>query len=181
MSARIRNGWTHGLLLALLLGGCAPLPVVDRVEDPRSATTTTFLVVRHAEKANDGSADPTLTAAGQARAQALAARLRGQPVRAAYATAYRRTQETALPTAQAHGLRVTTYDARMDVQAFAAQLRRDHGAGQVLVVGHSNTAPQIAAALCGCDVAPMAETEFDRLMTVRADANGHAELHEERY
>lgn len=171
----MRNGLVGAL--AFMLGGCASTPTADL---PAAQASTTFVIVRHAEKA-DGGSDPTLSPAGQARAQALATRLAGQPLRAAYATAYRRTQETAQPAAQVQGVPVSTYDAGMPAAALAAQLRRDHVGGQVLVVGHSNTAPQIAAALCGCDVAPMAETEFDRLITVHADADGKATLREERY
>ena len=76
---------------------------------------------------------------------------------------------------------VTTYDAGMPAAEFAAQLRREHRGGTVLVVGHSNTAPQIAAALCACDVAPMAETEFDRLMTVTVDPGGRTTFDQQRY
>lgn len=173
MSLRPRTALLAGLLLACLLGGCATASRPD-------TTTTTFVIVRHAEKA-DGGKDPSLAPAGQARAQALAARLQAQPLQAAYATGYTRTQETARPTAQAHGMTVTTYDAQLSAADFAAQLRRDHAAGTVLVVGHSNTAPELAAALCGCEVAPMADTEFDRLMTVRVERGGQADFHQERY
>src|SRR5688572_6453027 len=176
MSKHLRPGpitiAVAGCALAAGLAGCATAPA--------AGPDVTFVVVRHAEKGGDGN-DPGLTAAGEARANALAARLDGQPVRAAYATAYRRTQLTATPTARAHGLNVSTYDANLAPDAFATQLRGAHPAGQVLVVGHSNTAPQIAAALCGCTVAPMGEDEFDRLMTVRIDATGQAVLGVERY
>src|SRR5688500_16764743 len=137
MSKHLRPGLIviaiAGFVLAALLAGCASASTAE--------PGVTFLVVRHAEQGSDGR-DPGLTAAGEARANALAARLDGQPVRAAYATAYRRTQLTATPTARAHGLNVSTYDANLAPDAFATQLRGAHPAGQVLVVGHSNTAPQ---------------------------------------
>jgi broad specificity phosphatase PhoE len=88
---------------------------------------------------------------------------------------------TALPTAQTHGLVVTTYDAQQPAAAFAAQLRRDYPTGTVLVVGHSNTAPEIAAALCSCVVAPMGDDEYDRRLTIRFNGDGTAALHEDRY
>ena len=176
MSLRPGNGLMAGLALAFLLGGCASAPTADA---GTAGTPATFVVVRHAEKAAGGS-DPSLSPAGQARAQSLAQRI-GQPLRAAYATAYRRTQETAQPAAQAHGIAVTTYDANLPATDFAAQLRRDHAGDQVLVVAHSNTAPQIAAALCGCEVAPMADDEFDRLMTVTVARDGRATFREDRY
>ncbi|HEY0662396.1 MAG TPA: phosphoglycerate mutase family protein [Lysobacter sp.] len=162
------------LLLVLIAASCAT----------RTATApvgASFVIVRHAEKANDDPKDPSLSEAGLARAQALAASLADAPLTAAYATAYRRTQMTAAPAAQAHGLTVVTYDAKQSPTDFAAQLRRTHGQGTVLVVGHSNTASEIAAALCACTVAPMHDDEFDRLLTIRIDATGTAKLSETRY
>ena len=161
------------LALAAMLAACATTPA--------HGGAVAFVVVRHAEKADDGSKDPPLSEAGQARARALADSLRGTALRAAYATGYRRTQSTAAPAAQAHGLAVATYDASRPAAEFAARLRRDHHDGTVLVVGHSNTAPAIAAALCSCEVAPMGDDEFDRRLTITFDASGHAALREERY
>ena len=154
-------------LLLALLTACASV---------RAPPATTFVIVRHAEKVADDSPDPALTAVGTARAQRLAAALASAPLVAVYATAFRRTQQTAAPTAQAHALPITTYDAKLPAAEFAALLRRNHRRGHVLVVAHSNTAPDIAAALCGCEVAPMDESEYDRRMTVQVPAEGPAML-----
>lgn len=161
------------LLLGLaLLAGCASAP--------HDEARTTFILVRHAEKVADGSKDPPLTAAGEQRAQALSRRLASMRLSAVYATGFQRTQQTAAPTARAHGLDVITYDAKQPAPQLAAQLRRDHTRGTVLVVGHSNTIPDIATALCDCAVAPMSEAEYDRLTTVRIDGEGHVTLEEGR-
>lgn len=135
----------------------------------------TFVVVRHAEKTSEPD-DPPLTAAGLARAQALAGWLDGRPLAAVYATGYRRTQQTAAPAAARKGLTITTYDAKQPAAQFADALRSRHVDGTVLVVGHSNTAPDIAAALCRCVVAPMPETEYGRRMVVTVSADGSATL-----
>ena len=66
--------------------------------------------------------------------------------------------------------------ARALADALAATLRRNHRSGTVLVVGHSNTAPAITAALCGCDVASMTEAEYGRRMTVHFDDDGDVTL-----
>jgi hypothetical protein len=63
---------------------------------------------------------------------------------------------------------------------FVAWLKQTHPHGTVLVVGHSNTAPAIAAALCRCGVEPMGENEYDRVMRVRFAADGSAQLGIER-
>ncbi|MGN7917402.1 histidine phosphatase family protein [Lysobacter sp. 22409] len=164
---------TAALALSLALGGCATRPT--EAEAP-----LTYVIVRHAEKSTDDPRDPSLNEAGQARAERLAASLAQAPMRAVYATEYRRTRQTGEPTARAHGLTMTRYDAKQAAAEFAATLRRDHRDGTVLVVGHSNTAPAIAAALCACDVAPMPETEFDRRMVVRIDAQGRASFEQTR-
>ncbi|HEY5849178.1 MAG TPA: histidine phosphatase family protein [Lysobacter sp.] len=158
------------LLTIALLGGCTTTP----------PPATTFILVRHAEKVPDGSKDPELTAAGLARADALAVRLADVPLVAVYSTGYRRTQQTAAPTARGHGLTVTTYDAKASAADVSSRLRREHAGQSVLVVGHSNTIPGIAAALCSCAVAEMSEAEYDRLTTVHIDADGKATLEEGR-
>ncbi|UOV06019.1 histidine phosphatase family protein [Pseudoxanthomonas sp. F37] len=166
------------LLLALLL---VPLLAACATALPPETPPLTFVVVRHAEKATDDPEDPGLTAAGRARATALAERLRHAPLVAAYATEFRRTQQTAQPSAALHGLGVKGYFARGPAAEIAAQWRQAHRSGTVLVVGHSNTVPDLVAALCACTAAPMDETEYDRISIVRFAADGRASLDVQRY
>lgn len=174
---RIAASFLSAALLATL-AGCAGAPVAPAQSAAHPAAR--YIVVRHAEKVGDGSRDPELAPAGRERAQRLAARLREEPLRAVYVTEFRRTLQTAEPTAREHGLTPLVYDAKRPAAEFAAQLRRERGDGATLVVGHSNTAPDIAAALCACTVEPMAETEYDRRMIVDIDAQGRATLRIER-
>lgn len=155
------------LVSLLALAACASVPV------PSGAT---FVVVRHAEKANDGTPDPPLDETGSARAQALAQRLAGTPLIAAYATSFKRTRQTAQPAAALHAIAVTGYDAAEPASVFAARLRARHDHGTVLVVGHSNTVPAIAAALCACAVEPLGDEEYDRIYTIRPDGHGRVAL-----
>jgi broad specificity phosphatase PhoE len=168
----------HLVLLAL-----ASLAVACSTSPRREVTQVplTFIVVRHAEKATDDPQDPNLSVAGLARAVALAQRLRDAPLVAAYATEFRRTQQTARPAAEAHGLSVTAYFARGPAAESAAQWKQAHHGGTVLIVGHSNTVPDLVAALCGCTTQPMDDTEYDRLSIVRMDTAGRATLEIERY
>lgn len=160
----------HPLLL-LALAACATV---------HAPAGTTFVAVRHAEKASDGTRDPPLIEAGRARAQALSQRLAGTTLVAAYATTFRRTQQTAQPAAAMHGIAVTTYDAATPAADLAARLRAQHDRGMVLVVGHSNTVPSIVAALCACTVAELGEDDYDRIYTVRVGDDGRAALEEDR-
>jgi broad specificity phosphatase PhoE len=160
------------LFLLAALAGCRALP------DP--AEGATFVIVRHGEKATDDPKDPSLAPAGEKRAARLAARLGREPVVAVYATGFRRTQSTAAPTARAHGLAVTPYDAAMPAADFARDLRARHAAGTVLVVGHSNTVPAIAQALCGCTIEPIPDAEYGRRITLRALPDGRVTVDDRR-
>jgi broad specificity phosphatase PhoE len=152
--------------------GCASTP-------PSPAAT--FVVVRHAEKVDDDTRDPVLNAAGRARADALALQLRNAPVTAVYATGYRRTQQTAAPLARMHGIEVRTYDAKAPAPVFAAQLRSEHRSGTVVVVGHSNTVPDIVAALCACAVAAIDESVYGGRYEVHLGSDGRAALTQGTY
>lgn len=164
------------LLLALLASACGTTrPAADR------DAGVTFIVVRHAEKATDDPDDPNLSATGQARAAQLARRLSDEPVAAVYATEFRRTQQTGQPTADAHGVPVSAYYARGPATESAARWKQQHDRGTVLVVGHSNTVPELVAALCGCQAEPMDDTEYGRLSIVRIDRQGKATLDVQAY
>lgn len=160
---------TAGCLLLLLLAGCASVAAGE-------SSTTSFVIVRHAEKADDGSRDPPLSAAGQARAQALARRLADSGLVAVYATPFRRTQQTARAVAASAGVPVTTYAADVAPSRFVRMLRARHRHGTVLVVGHSNTVPELVASLCHCRIAVLDDTAYDGIYTIRIAPDGKASL-----
>lgn len=163
------------IAIALTLAGCA-------ATTPPAADTTavTFIVVRHGEKV-DASRDPDLSPAGHARAQALAATLGERELAAAYATEFKRTSQTLAPSAEARHLAITPYPAAQPAIEFAARLRATHPRGTVLIAGHSNTVPDIVAALCACTTAQIPDHEYDRLSIVRIQADGRANLDVTRY
>lgn len=162
--------------LVLLAAGCAGTPHVTA-----EAAGAIFIVVRHAEKAAAPDDDPGLAAAGRERAALLARTLEDADLVAVYATGYRRTRDTVQPAARRHALDPRTYDARIAADTFATQLVARHPTGTVLVAGHSNTVPDIVAALCACATAPIDETEYDRISIVRFDAAGRPALEIARY
>ena len=164
------------LLAASLPSACTSTPMPATPAD-----AVEFVIVRHAEKAADAGDDPSLTNAGRARATALAQALAGTPVAAVYSTGYARTRETAQPTAAAHDLPVTPYDAREPADAFAGRLRAAHDRGTVLVVGHSNTVPGLVRALGAPPAAPMPESEFDRYTVVLVPPGGEPRVLVARY
>jgi len=161
------------LLASLLLPACA-----GATRDDAGAT---YVIVRHAEKASDTERDPDLSAAGRERARQLARQFANAGLVAVYTTDYRRTRQTVEPSAADHGILPTRYDPALPAAEFAARLRHVHPHGTVLVAGHSNTVPDIVAALCACNVEPMPDAEYDRLSTIRIAPDGSATLEIARY
>ena len=175
LSARRRRGAAVAMVsvaAAWLLTACAGMATGDAGP---AAAPLDFIVVRHAEKVGEGR-DPDLSAAGQARVRALAAQLRDVPLVAAWTSAYARTRQTGQAVAQAHGVALREYDAAMPAVELAAMLRREHSHGTVLVVGHSNTVPDIVAALCACAVAPIDEATYGGRYDIEHDADGRPRL-----
>jgi broad specificity phosphatase PhoE len=117
-----------------------------------------------------GEPDPDLLPEGRAAAIALADLMEtdqfqgaGRPV-AIYVSDFKRTRQTAAPTAARLGLNVTTYDPR-DTAGLLARVRAE--TGPVLIVGHSNTVPDIVAALGGTRPAPLVHEDFGDLWVVQ--------------
>ena len=135
------------------------------------AGPTVIVLVRHAEKAIQPANDPPLTEAGVARAKALATALADANIQSIIATPTLRTQSTAKPLAEAHGLTVETValgPKEVHVRAVAAAALAHRGEG-VLVVGHSNTIPAIITALGGPALADLCDTQYAMLFTVIID------------
>lgn len=138
---------------------------------PAMAADTMIIVVRHAEKATDDPKDPALSEQGQARANKLAVMLKDSHVSAVYATQYKRTGLTAFPTATQSGLSVQVRNAtRENAGTYAADLLKEiqkkHRGETVLIVGHSNTVPEIVRHLTGINVTPIGEDEFGRMYVI---------------
>ena len=117
---------------------------------------TTVLLVRHADR--DGNLDQ-LKAEGFVRAGVLAHVVDKAGLDALIRSDAVRAQQTAEPTATAEALTPIVLTAN-DVTAFVDEIRTNHRGQTVLVVGHSDTVPQIIAGLGGPAVT-ITSTEFD--------------------
>lgn len=129
----------------------------------------TAWLVRHAEKA--GGPDPQLSDQGRDRAGHLADLLSSAGVETVWTSDYRRTRQTAAPLVARLALPLAVYDARR-LDELADALR---AAGEtVVVVGHSNTTPQLVRLLGGVAV-DMEEWRYDRVYQLRIGADGSVE------
>lgn len=135
-----------------------------------SQATTTIIFVRHAEKAATLLDDPGLSFAGRSRVAELTRQLVDADVVAGvdaiYATPFRRAQETARPIADALDLPINTYDAS-DTEAILEKILKKHKGKIILVVGHSNTLPELIANLgASKKVPPIVEAEYDNIYVI---------------
>ncbi len=137
---------------------------------------TTFILVRHAEKADDGTRNPPLNDDGKKRALSLASLLENQEITALYSTPYKRTRETLQPLAEKKGLETLEYEPRAG-EDWLARLYNDHANGTVVIVGHSNTIPSIANKLLGEETfSQFNEKEYSNLIVVVGTEVGNGKL-----
>ena len=152
---------------------------------PIADTSTTIILVRHAEKTAEPKEDPTLTPEGEARAMALVDAVRGAGISAIYSTAWKRTQLTARPISEQIKVPITTFDApsgdRNYGATYAAELLAKQRGKVVLVVGHSNTVPAILRGLGIADAPTIADPEYDNLFIVTVPETGPTRMVRARF
>ena len=153
-----------GIPASILTTGCATGGGDTALADP-----VVVYLVRHAERAEDGTNDPPISEVGEARAQELAALLKDAGIDHVHSTDLKRTRQTGAPLLERTALSVEVYDPR-DLTAFAATLKATPG--RHLVLGHSNTTPDLVAALGGSPEGAIEEAEYDRLYVVVIPARG---------
>jgi broad specificity phosphatase PhoE len=125
-----------------------------------------IFVMRHLQ-AGTGE-DPALTDEGRRQALLLADWFRNSDhPRAIYVSRFRRAQETAAPLAARLGIRPTVYDPA-NSDALVATVKSDPGT--VLIVGHSNTVPDIVERLGGARPEPIQHHQHGDIWRVTAGA-----------
>jgi len=120
-------------------------------------------IVRHAEKARTGDKDPDLSLQGQKRANSLAHILKDSHITAVFVTEFKRTQETAAPTAKAGHVSPTVISAN-DIGALVEKLHALNG--NALVVGHGNTIPDLLKALGIATAVSVPEDDYSEIFAV---------------
>ncbi len=149
-------------LVSILASGCAQ----------QQPPITTFILVRHAEKANDGSKDPSLSEEGDQRAIELANVLGTTSVDAIYSTPFRRTESTVAPLAAAKSVKVATYQAMKGEEM--DKIFNMHRGGTVVLSGHSNTTPWVASYFTGKEYPDFDDADYDNLIVLSIVEKGNA-------
>lgn len=125
----------------------------------------TIFVVRHAERQSNAEDSP-LSPAGEARAKCLAQTLRDAQIKAVFVNQYLRTKQTAAPILQESKAREAVSNANATAEIVKAARTAADG-GNVLIVGHSNTIPNLLKAF-GTPLMTVPDTVYDQLFVFNA-------------
>jgi broad specificity phosphatase PhoE len=148
---------------------------------PARSGITTFLLVRHAERDTlFAGADQPLSQTGKLRAYDLARVIKDIPIDAVYTTKWTRTKQTAQPFMQ--GRRDTAQILEgSDFKAQAAMLKAKHAGQTVLIVGHSDSVPQIIQNMINSPISQLGHLEYDALWVVSIAPDGKGTALKLRY
>jgi broad specificity phosphatase PhoE len=157
------------MLIKLLAAAAVVIgPVV-----PTKAQPAEVYIMRHLQKA-DASKDPPLSQEGIVNSERVAELLEKRGIKAVFATDTSRAEQTGAPLARRIGVPVTNYDPR-NVPVLVAAVRAV--AGNVLIVGHSNTVPDLVAAFAGAKPAPLTEQNYGTIYQVTSGSSEVRLLH----
>jgi broad specificity phosphatase PhoE len=147
---------TRVALLLVCTAALAP-PATARAQEA-------IYIVRHAERL-DQSSDSPLSPDGVGRSYKLRDLLRDAGVTHIFTSEMRRAIDTATPLADA--LRLTPQAlAGADVEGLASRIASLGARDRALVVGHSNTVPQLLRALKVDTPVTIADADYDNLFIV---------------
>ncbi len=130
----------------------------------QSQESTTFILIRHAEKGKDDPRDPNLNEIGKERADRLLELLAYTKIDAIVSTPYKRTRQTVAPLADKKSLEVIDYNPR-DGEVMNKLAKKYHGK-TVVVSGHSNTTPHYVNQLASTEFKQLSEDEYDKVFIV---------------
>ncbi|MFA5668345.1 MAG: phosphoglycerate mutase family protein [Balneolaceae bacterium] len=145
-------------------------------------STTTIILVRHAEKMDDGTNNPDLTPKGLNRAIELQKVLTQEfEISAIFSTPLKRTQQTATPTAAFYSLDIQEYDHKKPT-VLKELILSDYKGKTVLIAGHSNSTPILVNHFFGEDKYPyLSEDVFNQMFIVRIAEDGKVKVVQRSY
>ncbi len=122
----------------------SPVPIVIKKE----SQPTTVILIRHAEKLDNGSQDPPLSDEGIERAQRLALLLSNLKIDHIFSTPFKRTSQTVEELARMNGLEIENYEPK-DLRQLPFDFYDKYAGKTIVMSGHSNTTPFVVNSLIG--------------------------------
>ena len=135
----------------------------------QSDNVTSIFFIRHAEKIRNGDSNPGLTEQGILRSIHWAEVFKGADISAIYSTNTKRTLSTGDPTAKSNNIDVEIYDSKT---VNIMNLAKTNQGKNVLIVGHSNTTPNLVNELLGKEKYPQIEDNNNGNLYVVTIING---------
>jgi broad specificity phosphatase PhoE len=135
-----------------------------------------IFIVRHGDKKVSKDPQATLSARGLKRADDLRRVFASVDLKAVYQTEFKRTHQTAAPTAAAHRLTPIEVSTE-DLPGLMKSLRARPPLEDVLVVGHSDTVPDILHELGVSTRVAIGATDYDNLFIVSPRETGEPVFH----
>ena len=171
------------ILFAVLI---CPLVFFSQASAQEDFKPTTVFLVRHAEKEEVPKQDPPLKKEGVLRSQELARLLGSAGVKIIITSQFARTKQTAEAFASKAGLTVTSIslksnptNPRLIAEESTAEVVNkilERPGENVLLVGHSNSLPDVIKMLGGDVVPTIDERKFNDLFIVTVYARGKARV-----
>jgi 2,3-bisphosphoglycerate-dependent phosphoglycerate mutase len=145
-----------------------------------ASLVTTVILIRHGERnaPTPTNPDPHLNAAGKARAKSLIHVVGQSGIKAIYRSHFARAKETAQPLATHLGLSAIEMDEALQVKN---DILSNHAGQTVLVIGHSDTVPDIINRLGAGSLPLIDDSEFDNLFVVKVFGPGRASMTRLKY
>ncbi len=126
--------------------------------------TTTYILVRHAEKDPTDHKNPNLTEEGKQRAVKLSELYSDTKIDYVFSTDYNRTIQTATPLAESKNLKILNYDPQ---HLYNDEFKQKTKGKTSLIVGHSNTTPSFVNKILGEQkYQNIDEDEYDKIFTI---------------
>ena len=140
---------------------------------------TTVILIRHADRTSSTNSDPPLNTQGEARAQKLIHVLGKSGIEAIYHSHFTRSKQTAKPLA-AHlpGIATKQIDEALEIKN---DILANHAGKAVLVIGHSDTVPDLINQLSEGRMPVIHDSEFDNLFIVTVRGTGKASITSLKY
>lgn len=141
------------------------------VENSSTQQKTTYYLIRHGEKmrTNPNDPDPSLDIDGMVRAKDWATYFEPMRIDEIYITKFKRTKQTASLIAQQKMITPKRYEPNA---LYSEDFLKKTNGKNVLIVGHSNTIPQLVNKLIGeKKYEDMYDTEYGTLFTVTLDGS----------